>query len=79
MGELLVKLDHKVVIMTQYKFNNVMRDKIQNALQVLQQWTEEKGLNISASKTTIITSTRKWKLGGSLGSLKFCSESIKLS
>lgn len=49
--ELLVKLDHEghntlgytndLVILTQSKFNNIVRDEIQNAVRVVQEKTEE--------------------------------------
>lgn len=50
-------------------FNNIVQDKIQNALQIIQECFEEEGLNISPFNMAIIAFARRRKLD-SLGLLE---------
>lgn len=44
----------KLVILFQVTYNHVVRECMQQAMNVIIRWTKEEGLNVSATKSTIV-------------------------
>lgn len=83
--ETLSKNGHKtlgyaddLVIMTPGKYNGIVRDRMQEALNIVTKWTEKEGLKISPSKTTTIVFTKRKNLQD-FRPLSLKGEEIKLS
>lgn len=53
-----------IVIMVKGKFTSTIRERMQMALNTVARWTASEGLNISPTKATIVSFTRRKKLDG---------------
>ncbi|XP_071577346.1 uncharacterized protein [Temnothorax nylanderi] len=70
-NDLLMKLQKKgfltygyaddIAIVITGPFLNILRDRINDALKIVQKWCEAKGLMVNPSKTSIMVFTRKYK------------------
>lgn len=85
--ELLVKLGNQghntvgyaddIAIIEHGLFNETVRDRMQEALDIVTQWAENEGLKVSPEKTAIIPFTRRRNLDG-LGPLRISNQEIPL-
>jgi hypothetical protein len=66
-----------IVIIIQGKFEHIVREIMQEALNMVATWAANEGLKISPNKTAIVPFTNRWKIEG-LGPLLLDGKVLKM-